>query len=98
MKHLFTLSLVFFSLTHLAQAQRVESVDLSSERVCANQNATIQLVKAYEQTEQLNSGFLTYSDLSLSGTLFQIKTCYPDFTASRLNENVTGRHTKNNSP
>lgn len=69
MRHIVTLSLVFFSLTHLAKAERVEGLRILTERYCNKHQLSIDSVSVNsDQTDdQVHPFFLTYSDLSVIG-------------------------------
>lgn len=70
MKHLFTLSLVFFSLTHLAQAQRMEGVTIT-EKYCSEELARVASAGTEMLEENSRVQFLSSRDLSRLGILAQ---------------------------
>jgi len=69
MRHIVTLSLVFFSLTHLAKAERVEGLRLITEKYCnKQQGATEQVNVRPDQPErQHHPYFLSSSELTAIG-------------------------------
>lgn len=70
MRHIITLSLVFFSLTHLAKAERVEGLRLIAEKYCDKQQSggAEQRVARPEQDQvQHHPHFLSSSQLTLIG-------------------------------
>ncbi|MDQ7947992.1 MAG: hypothetical protein REI78_08585 [Pedobacter sp.] len=71
MKHIFTLSLVFFSLTHLNQTERVQGVRVLTERYCNEQKVhAIGTISADGQCNaERNPLFLSYNELTLIGIL-----------------------------
>jgi hypothetical protein len=74
MKHLVTISLVFFSLTHLAKAERVEGLRILNE-YCNEHNISANATdKASVQiNEERNPYLLSYTRLALIGTQAQLK-------------------------
>lgn len=96
MKHLFTLSLVFFSLTHMAQAQRVDGL-MMAEKYCNEElskvaSATAEVLKQNDNVQLLNA-----KDLSRLGILPAKKTVQPFGNPPRLYCIVTAAP-RNNSP
>lgn len=67
MKHLFAISLVFFSLTHLAKAERVEGLRMLNESYCSKQNVSVKVIDN-SFNEQRNPYLLCYTKLALIGT------------------------------
>jgi hypothetical protein len=101
MKHLFTVSLVFFSLTHLAQAeQRIDSLRLVTEAYCSRQEGAVSqnLLDEHRVKDQNKHLFLSYSDLALSGVLTDEESSTLN-VGSDITAYLTIRHNaKNNSP
>ncbi|RZK52370.1 MAG: hypothetical protein EOO87_15410 [Pedobacter sp.] len=101
MRHIVTISLVFFSLTHLAKAeQRVDGLRLLTERYCNRQQVTNENIylSAAQTDDHTSPFFLSYNELTLIGTLPALKE--PTYKVSNhfvahLN---TRRNAKNNSP
>jgi len=99
MKHLVTISLVFFSLTHLAKAERVEGLRILNEycnehKISVNNTgrATVQL------NEDRNPYLLSYSTLALIGTQAPL-TVAKHVSANQVIADLTIRKKpKNNSP
>ncbi len=101
MKHLFTISLVFFSLTHLAQAeQRIDGLRLVTEAYCNRQQdaEAKDAINEHRVKDQNKHLFLSYSDLALCGVLTDEEV--PTLTvASHITAYLTIRHNaRNNSP
>jgi hypothetical protein len=67
MKHLFAISLVFFSLTHLAKAERMDGLKMLNERYCSEQKFGASTAENEFNAER-NPHFLCYNKLSLIGT------------------------------
>lgn len=99
MKHLVTISLVFFSLTHLAKAERVEGLRILNE-YCNEQNigfnstgkASVQL------NEDRNPYLLSYSRLALTGTQTPLKTAKYVNVNQVIADLTIRKKPKNNSP
>ncbi|WP_316798777.1 hypothetical protein [Pedobacter frigidisoli] len=99
MKHLVTISLVFFSLTHLAKAERVEGLRILNE-YCnehkisfnATGRTTIQL------NEDRNPYLLSYSKLALIGTQAPLKVAKYISADQVIADLTIRRKPKNNSP
>jgi hypothetical protein len=100
MKHIVTLSLVFFSLTQLARAERVEGLRILSRQYCDKQQ-TSTTTTSFSQSQPDDPRypfFLSYSELTTIGVA-------PQQVVQRYavdNQNIadlTVRETpKNNSP
>ncbi|WP_316735143.1 hypothetical protein [Pedobacter aquatilis] len=99
MKHLVTISLVFFSLTHLAKAERVEGLRILNE-YCNEQNISTHTAgKASVQlNEDRNPYLLSYSRLALIGTQTPIKTAKYVNTNQVIADLTIRKKPKNNSP
>lgn len=100
MRHIVTLSLVFFSLTHLAKAERVEGLRLLTDRYCNKHQISLNSTETgtNQVDDQDHPFFLTYSELTSIGVSFELRI--PEYSAYN---NVIGDLTiraqpKNNSP
>lgn len=69
MRHIVTLSLVFFSLTHLAKAERVEGLRILTERYCNKHQVSTEAISvgSNQLDRQTHPFFLTYSELTAIG-------------------------------
>lgn len=99
MRHIVTLSLVFFSLTHLAKAERVEGLRLVT-KFCSSQqvNNDASSVRLKQVDDEHHPFFLSYSALTLIGLSPEKK-----IEKHRINNYVIvdltiKEQTKNNSP
>lgn len=99
MRHIVTLSLVFFSLTHLAKAERIEGLRVVTKYCNSQQlekkNAAVRFTQPEDQHHPF---FLSYSALSAIGLWPEQLT-----EQHRVNNYVivdlkTKEQTKNNSP
>jgi len=99
MKHLVTISLVFFSLTHLAKAERVEGLKILSE-YCNEHNISINAVgKASVQlNEDRHPYLLSYTSLALIGTQAPVKAQKYVSTNQVIADLTIRKKPKNNSP
>ncbi|WP_231426708.1 MULTISPECIES: hypothetical protein [Pedobacter] len=99
MKHLVTISLVFFSLTHLAKAERVEGLRILNE-YCNEHNISINATrKAADQlNEERNPYLLSYTSLALIGTQFQLKEAKYVNVNQLIADLTIRKKPKNNSP
>ncbi|WP_443936758.1 hypothetical protein [Pedobacter sp. MW01-1-1] len=100
MKHLVTISLVFFSLTHLAKAERLESLRILNEQYCNEHKINLGVSESVssQQAEEHHPYLLSYTKLALIGT-------QPNFQAPKyVNHNqviadlTIRKKPKNNSP
>lgn len=99
MKHIVTLSLVFFSLTHLAKAERVEGMKIVAERYCSKVQSDKQLIPGAQQTkEDQNPFLLSYSALTRIGILPEIQLPAYQFSNSIIADLTIRKKPKNNSP
>ncbi len=101
MKHIVTLSLVFFSLTHLAKAeQRVEGLRLLTERYCNKQQASSEefLQAANPSDEHQSPFFLSSSDLTLLGTSPLVTVSTYRVRNHIVADLTIRKNAKNNSP
>ena len=100
MRHLVTLSLVFFSLTHLAKAERVEGLRLVTEQYCNKQQINAQLIVAGTEhpDEPQYPFFLSNNELSIHGLVPEVRSAkyrtYNQFIADL----AIREKPKNNSP
>lgn len=99
MKHIVTLSLVFFSLTHLAHAERVEGLRLLTEGYCNKQINTesVNLAATRLQNER-SPFFLSANELTLIGTLPEIKLPKYSIYNHVIADLTIRKKPKNNSP
>ncbi len=100
MKHIVTISLVFFSLTHLAKAERVEGLRLLTERYCNKQHVASQLLT--QDSDQLDDYqspfFLSYSELASIGALPQLQAASYSINNQVVPDLAIVGKPKNNSP
>lgn len=100
MRHIVTLSLVFFSLTQLARAERVEGLRILSRQYCDKQQ-TSTATPSFNQSQPDDPRypfFLSYSELTIIGVA--PKQCITTYSVHNQNiADLTVRETpKNNSP
>jgi hypothetical protein len=98
MKHLFTLSLVFFSLTHLAQAERVEGVKLSAENYCNKLVNSEKILLSAQENDADYPFFLTYAALAQLGFSPEVKIAINCVKNQAINDLPIREKPKNNSP
>ncbi len=100
MKHLVTISLVFFSLTHLAKAERVEGVRYVTERYCAKTQAQSEQtsIRSVQDLQDLPDFLLSNNQLSIIGTLSSINCIKYRIVNQALPYSATLAHPRNNSP
>lgn len=100
MKHIVTLSLVFFSLTHLAKADRVEGLRIITERYCNKQQVSIQTVTPgpNQENDYQSPFFLSYSDLAIIGAVPQFKALKYKADNQVIADLTIRKKPKNNSP
>ncbi|MFD2583006.1 hypothetical protein ACFSR6_10940 [Pedobacter vanadiisoli] len=99
MKHLVTISLVFFSLTHLAKAERVEGLRILNEycnEYKISANASDKSVNQFN--EQRNPYLLSYTRLALIGTQPQLKVVKYVSVNQVITDLTIRKKPKNNSP
>lgn len=100
MKHFVAISLVFFSLTHLAKTERVENLRALSERFCAEQrvNPDSTTPTSQQLNEHRNPFFLSNNDLTFIGSLPAAKELkYTSFNQV-ISDLTIRKQPKNNSP
>jgi len=100
MRHIVTLSLVFFSLTQLARAERVEGLRILSRQYC-DKHQTSTATTSFSQSQPDDPRypfFLSYSDLTSIGVAAQ--QCAPTYSVDNQSvADLAVRETpKNNSP
>jgi hypothetical protein len=100
MKHIVTISLVFFSLTHLSQTQRVEGLRLLSERYCNEHKISREVAPSIgtQLNEDRNPYFLSYNELTLIGTLPEIPVVKYQNHNQVIADLTIRKKPKNNSP
>jgi hypothetical protein len=100
MKHIVTISLVFFSLTHLAKAERVEGLKLLTERYCSEYktNSTISPIADKQLNDDRNPYFLTYHELTLIGILSEVPILKYNSQNQVIADLTIRKKPKNNSP
>ncbi len=100
MKHFVAISLVFFSLTQLAKADRAEGLRLITEGYCSQQQVSAQ--KFTQQSNPLNDElgtyFLTSSDLALIGMRSEIQTTKYSLQDQNVSDLIVVSKPNNNSP
>ena len=100
MKHFVAISLVFFSLTQLAKADRAEGLRLLTEGYCNQQHVSVQ--KFTQQSSPLNDEqntyFLSSSELALIGALSEIQTTKYSLQDQNVSDLIVVGKPKNNSP
>ncbi len=100
MRHIVTISLVFFSLSHLAKAERVDAMRYLSQRYCDLQKSkTEQLTTVQDQvTPDLPQLFLSTKQLSVVGVLPQPNCCKFMLAQAPHYTSVVLAQPRNNSP
>lgn len=100
MRHIVTLSLVFFSLTHLAKAERVEGLRLVTEQYCNKQQVNAQLISdnAEHPDDQRYPFFLSSSELTSIGVSPIINIVKYRTYNKRIADLAIREQPKNNSP
>lgn len=100
MKHFVAISLVFFSLTQLAKADRAEGLRLLTEGYCNQQQVSVQ--KFTQQSNPLNDEqntyFLSSSELALIGALSETQTTKYRLQDQNVSDLIVVGKPKNNSP
>ena len=99
MKHLVTISLVFFSLTHLAKAERVEGLRILNE-YCNEHNISVNSSDkgSVQLNEDRNPYLLSYSSLALIGTQTPVKIAKYVSVNQVITDLTIRKKPKNNSP
>lgn len=100
MRHLVTISLVFFSLSHMAKADRVDNVRYLTERYCAKAQTTSEQtsIRSVQDLQDLPHFLLSNNQLSAIGVL-SIEKCTKFCLVNQpLRYSITLAHPRNNSP
>src|SRR5687768_9440112 len=99
MRHIVTLSLVFFSLTHLAKAERIEGLRLVT-KFCNSQqlNKEVSTERLKLVDEQRHPFFLSYSALTSIGMLPEKRIEQHRINNYIIVDLTIKEQTKNNSP
>ncbi|MGN8057116.1 hypothetical protein ACTJKN_12635 [Pedobacter sp. 22163] len=99
MKHLVTISLVFFSLTHLAKAERVEGLRILNE-YCNEHNISVNSTgkESVQLNEDRNPYLLSYTKLALIGTQTPLKVAKYVSVNQVIADLTIRKKPKNNSP
>ena len=99
MKHLVTISLVFFSLTHLAKAERVEGLRILNEYCNEHKISSSAIGNASVQhNNDHNPYLLTYTGLALTGTQNPLKVAKYVSVNQVIADLTIRKKPKNNSP
>jgi len=99
MKHLVTISLVFFSLTHLAKAERVEGLRILSDYCNEHKISINDTGKSNIQlNEERNPYLLSYTGLALTGTQTPLKVEKYVNSNQIITDLTIRKKPKNNSP
>lgn len=99
MRHIVTLSLVFFSLTHLAKAERIEGLRLVT-KFCNSQqlNREVSTERQKQIDDQRHPFFLSYSALTSIGLLPEKRIEKHRINNYIIVDLTIKEQTKNNSP
>ncbi|MFA4867190.1 MAG: hypothetical protein WC623_03280 [Pedobacter sp.] len=99
MRHIVTLSLVFFSLTHLAKAERAESMRLVT-KFCNSQllNKDASTIRLKQVDDEHHPFFLSYSALTSIGILPEKRIEQHRINNYVIVDLTIKEQTKNNSP
>jgi len=98
MKHLVTISLVFFSLTHLAKAERIDGLRILNEycnEYCTGVNRADHAVRL---NEERNPYLLSYTRLAIIGTQNPVKVAKYISSNQVIADLTIRKKPKNNSP
>ena len=100
MKHFVAISLVFFSLTQLARADRAEGLRLITEGYCNQQQVATQKFtqQANSLGDQLSTYFLTSSELASIGTRCEVQTTKYSLQDQNVSDLIVVGKPNNNSP
>jgi hypothetical protein len=99
MRHIVTLSLVFFSLTHLAKAERIEGLRLVTKYCNSQQvNKEAASIRLNQPDDQRHPFFLSYSALSSIGLLPEKRIEKHRVNNYIIVDLTIKDQTKNNSP
>ncbi len=100
MKHFVAISLVFFSLTQLAKADRAEGLRLITEGYCSQQQVSLQKFtqNANPLSDEQHAYFLSSSELALIGALSEASTTKYAVKDQNVSDLIVVGKPKNNSP
>lgn len=100
MKHIVTISLVFFSLTQLAKIERAEGLRILSERYCNEHKVSNTVVSSVSKDvkAQQNPFLLTSSELTLIGMLPELSAVIYNEEHQLIADLPIRKKPKNNSP
>jgi hypothetical protein len=100
MKHIVTISLVFFSLTHLSQTERVDGLRLLTERYCNDHKISREVACSSntQLNEDRNPFFLSYNELTLIGILPETPVLKYKNQNQVIADLTIRKKPKNNSP
>lgn len=99
MKHLVTISLVFFSLTHLAKAERVEGLRILNEYCSEHQiGVNVKGKAAVQLNEDRNPYLLSYTRLAIIGTQTPLQAAKYVSENQVIADLTIRKKPKNNSP
>lgn len=100
MNHFVAISLVFFSLTQLAKADRAEGLRLLTEGYCNQQQVSVQKItqNANPLNDELSTYFLSSSELALIGALSEAKTTKYSLQDQNVSDLIVVGKPNNNSP
>lgn len=100
MRHIVTLSLVFFSLTQLARAERVEGLRILSRQYC-DKHQTSTATSSFSQSQPDDPRFpffLSYSDLTTIGVAPKELAQNYSIDNQNIADLTVSETPKNNSP
>jgi hypothetical protein len=100
MRHILTLSLVFFSLTQLARAERVEGLRILSRQYC-DKHQTSTATSSFSQSQPDDPRFpffLSYSDLTTIGVAPKELAQSYSIDNQNIADLTVSETPKNNSP
>ncbi|WP_316832595.1 hypothetical protein [Pedobacter aquatilis] len=99
MRHLVTISLVFFSLTHLAKAERVEGLRILNE-YCNEHKISTNVTdrSAVQLNDYDNPYLLSNNSLALIGTQAPVKVSKYVSTNQVITDLTIRKQPRNNSP
>jgi len=100
MKHFVAISLVFFSLTQLAKADRAEGLRLLAEGYCNQQQVSVQKFtqNANPLKDELSTYFLSSSELALIGTRSKTQAKAYSLQDQNVSDLIVVGKPNNNSP
>jgi hypothetical protein len=100
MKHFVAISLVFFSLTHLAKADQVEGLRLLTEGYCNQQQSAVQKFtqNPNQPNDELSPFFLSYNELAYIGIIQSLQVAKYNAEHQIIADLIVIGKPKNNSP